>query len=136
MLSEEFAVDAGLVVETGEEGLRAEDEKIFPAGFVFGEEDEVVAAFAPAAVCAIGARFFGGRDVGLYAEDGFEVFFFASLVDGDCAEHVAVIGDADGVHAEFGDSIDELVDAIATIEEGVFGVEVEMGETGAEGGTG
>ena len=39
-----------------------------------------------------------------------------------------MICDSDGGHAEFFDSADEAVDAVAAVEEGVFGVEVEVNE--------
>jgi hypothetical protein len=39
-----------------------------------------------------------------------------------------VIGDGAGRHAEFGDSFGQLVGPAGAVEEGVFGVEVEVSE--------
>jgi len=44
------------------------------------------------------------------------------------AEHVAVVGDRDGGHAELGDAAAELRETIRAIEEGVLTVEMEVNE--------
>jgi hypothetical protein len=41
-----------------------------------------------------------------------------------------VVGHGDGLLAKGSNAIDELLDVAGTIEEGVFGVEMEVGELG------
>jgi hypothetical protein len=43
---------------------------------------------------------------------------------------IAVIGHGHGLLAERSDTVDELFDVAGAVEEGVFGVEVEVGEFG------
>ena len=43
---------------------------------------------------------------------------------------VAVVGHGDGLLAQRGDAVDELVDVAGAVEEGVFGVQMEVGEFG------
>ena len=43
---------------------------------------------------------------------------------------IAVVGHGDGLLAERGDAVDELVDVACAVEEGVFGVQMEVGEFG------
>src|SRR5690606_26585527 len=66
-------------------------------------------------------------------EDGLDAFVLRSPVKGHRAEEVAVVGDGDGVHPERLDALDELVEPVAAVEEGVLGVEVEMDEPRAQG---
>jgi hypothetical protein len=69
-------------------------------------------------------------DVRLDPEDGLDAVRPCLLVEGDRAVQVAVVGDRDGVHPEFFDPLDELVDAVAAVEQRVLGVQVEVDEAG------
>ena len=46
------------------------------------------------------------------------------------AVDVAVVGHGDGFLAERGDAIDQLFDVAGAVEEGIFGVQMEVGEFG------
>ena len=57
-------------------------------------------------------------------------FFFGSVEEVDCAVDVAMVGHGDGFLAEGGDAVDEFVEVAGSVEEGVLGVEMEVGELG------
>ncbi len=112
---EKFAIDAWLVIKPGEIRLAAQLEHVLPADAIFGEQHQVIAPFAPAAVGAIGAGLAGGCDIRLDAKDGLDAFFLARGVKGDRPEDVPVIGDGARLHSQFGHARDELLDLVAAI---------------------
>ncbi len=69
-----------------------------------------------------------GRDIGLTTQDGLDALGLGCPVEGHGAEEVAVVGDGDGVHPEGFHALDEFVEPVAAVEQGVFGMEVEMDE--------
>ena len=60
--------------------------------------------------------------------------FFGRLVERDCAEHVAVVGHGDGVHACRGDALDQVFDLKRAVEQRVLGVDVKVDEIGSHDG--
>lgn len=127
MVSESGFVDAGFVVKAIEVGDGGEFEEVLVAGMVFGEKSKVVGG----AIFAGGLFFVGVRtlaDVGFHADNGFDVGFLAGLVKFDGSVHNAMIGDGGRFHFEVFECGDEVVDFGKAVEEGVFSVEVEMGE--------
>ena len=118
--------DAGLAVEAVERGLGGDADEVAVAFFVLGEDEEVVVVVAFAG----GAVVFVFGDVELAAEDGLDAFFFGGVEEVDGAVDVAVVGHGDGLLAEGGDAVDEFVDVAGAVEEGVLGVEMEVGEFG------
>ena len=54
----------------------------------------------------------------------------AGVVEGDRAEHVAVVGDGQRLHAHARRLLDQLVDVAGPVEQAVLGVEVEVDELG------
>ena len=72
----------------------------------------------------------GGRDIGFAAKDEFDAVFSGVFEEIDGAEHVAVIGDRDRVHAHRMDPGKEVLDADRPVEKAVLGVEMEVGKFG------
>ena len=68
------------------------------------------------------------RDVHLAADDRLHALLLHGVVELDRAEHVAVVGDGAGRHAQLGDALGQLLGPAGAVEEGVFGVEVEVNE--------
>ena len=128
VLLEQFAVDAGAVVEAFEVGAGGELDQVAPALVVLGEEDEVVSGFGGAAGFAVEAA--TGREVGLHAEQGLDAGGAGGLVEIDCAVEVAVVGDREGLLSELAGAFDEGVDASESVEFAVLGVGVEVSEHG------
>ena len=79
---------------------------------------------ARAALGGVGAVM--GCDIGFEADNWLDVGFFGGIIKINCAVHDAVVGDGDTVHAELGGAFDNAVDSGITVEEAVFGMDVEM----------
>jgi hypothetical protein len=126
VLGEIALADAGLAVEAVEGGFGGDADEVAIALFVGGEDEEVivVVTFARGAVVLV----FG--DVELAAEDGLDAFFLGRFKEMDCAVDVAMVGHGDGLLAEGGDAVDEFGEVAGSVEEGVLGVEMEVGEFG------
>ena len=73
-------------------------------------------------------------DVRFNADDGFDTRRFAFFIKLDSAVHVAVVGEADGVHAVLFCQCDHLVNFRQPIKEGIVGVGVEVDEFRFRGG--
>ena len=98
MLGENFFVDARFVIVAADVGVGDEFDEIFVAGFVFGEENEVIVnVFAAGAAFLFETR--TGRDVNFAADDGLDAFGADGLIEIDRAVEDAVVGDGEG--AEF-----------------------------------
>ena len=69
-------------------------------------------------------------DVELAAQDGLDALGFGRVEEVHRAVDVAVVGHGDGFLAERGDAVDELVNVAGAVEEGVFSVQMEVGEFG------
>jgi hypothetical protein len=63
-------------------------------------------------------------------EDGPDALLLGRIEEMDRSVDVAVVRHGHGLLAEGGDAIDELLDVAGAIEEGVFGVEMKVGELG------
>ena len=96
MALQDFAVDAGAVVEALQVGQRDELHEVPVALVVAGQQDQVVwAAFrgAPVEAALVG-------HVGLAADDGLDAPVLALGVEIDGAVEGAVVGDRQGAHAQ------------------------------------
>ena len=100
--------------------------RLLEPGGVAGQQRQVEAGIAAAAGLALGAL--AGGDVGLVAEDRIEAGCGAFAVELDGAVQVAVIGQGQGVHAQFLGVRDQLGDAAGAVEQAVMAVAVQMNE--------
>ncbi len=125
VLGKEFLVDAGVVVKAFQLGSRGDLEQVLVAGLVLGQEQQVggLAVFL-GVVLLHGA----GGHVGLHPDDGFDAGFLGGVVELDHAEHGAMVGDGQGGHVHLFGTLDQLLDIAKAVEQGVFGVNVEVGE--------
>jgi len=126
VLGEVALADAGLAIEAVEGSFGGDADEVAIAFFVSGEDEEVIVivAFAGGAVV-----FFLG-DVEFAAEDGLDAGFFCGVKKVHGAIDIAVVGHGDGFLAEGGDAIDEFGKVAGSVEEGIFGVEMKVGEFG------
>ncbi len=69
-----------------------------------------------------------GCHVGFQPDDGLDADLLRSVVKLDHTEHGAVVGDGEGGHVHLFGTLDQLLDITEAVEEGVFGVDVEVGE--------
>ncbi len=75
-----------------------------------------------------GAVVFLVADVELAAQDGFDAFGFGGFEEVDCAVDVAVVGDGYGFLADVVDVGYEFFDVAGAVEEGVVGVQMQVGK--------
>ena len=74
---------------------------------------------------------FGGiDDLDLAAEDRLNAGFFCRFVEGDGAEHVAVVGDGDRLHFRGGDPLDEVLHLHCAVQHRVLRMDVKVRELG------
>ena len=69
-----------------------------------------------------------GGDIGLHADDGPDAFLACQLVKRPSPEHAPVVGECEARHLEFLDLVNEVGEAIGSVEEGVLGMRVEVDE--------
>ena len=131
-LRERRLIHARLVVEAVEERIRGELEEVAVPLVVLGEQDKVPAAVLlagmglVAAVADLAVAVDG--DVRLDADDRLDADFLGLQVELHRPEHVAVVGDRDGIHAELLDALQQPLDAVAAVEQRVLAVQVEVRE--------
>ena len=77
-----------------------------------------------------------GGDVGLHAEDRLDARVERRRLELVRAEHVPVVRDGHGVHPVPSRVLDQVLDAVRAVEEGVLRVEMEVDEVGGHPGSG
>ncbi len=114
-----------LVVEAMQMPGRHQLDQVLVARVVHGQQHQVVADPGQIAVAVGVVR---GRDIDLAAQDGVDADILGGHVEGDRAEHVAMVGDGGGALAEVLGRVAQVLDADGAVEEAVLGVAVEMDE--------
>jgi hypothetical protein len=69
-------------------------------------------------------------DVKLAAEDGLDALLLGRVEEVDRAVDVAVVGHGDGLLADGGDALDQLVHVAGAVEEGVIRVQMKVRKFG------
>ena len=122
---ERLFVNARLLIKTFELRERRNFQKIFIARFVFGEQQKMIRRTVEFAVAVAHAA---RREVTLDADDRFHAVVFARVMKFNCREHGAVVGDSNGGHAIFFGARGKSFGTRQTIEQRVFGMNVEVDE--------
>ena len=135
---QQLAVGPGLVEEPLHRGARGEPEEVVHPLGVLGQQrhvgvgagpgDVVVTAVVPAHPLLVEARGVGG-EVGLHADDRLDPGGLGLGPEVVGAEHVAVVGHRDRVHAQLGGPLEHVAQPGRTVQHGVLGVDVEVDET-------
>ena len=124
---QDLLVHAGLPVEALLVGRGSELEEVPIALLVADQEGEVVVGLLqPRDLFAVEAR--AGSDVGLHADDGLHALLEAAVVEFDRAQHVAVVGEGAGLHAQTGDAGRKIRDLARAVQEGIVAMDVEVDE--------
>jgi hypothetical protein len=105
-------------------GLAGEADEVAVAGFVFGEDEEMVVLV----VIERGAVIFVPGDVELAAEDGLDSLLLHGVEEVDRAVDVAMVSHGGSGLADFAEVSGEFVYVTGAIEEGVIGVKMKVGE--------
>ena len=124
VLANQVVVNARAIIIAGQEALADQFHQVLIAGVVFTQEDEV-------AVLAVRGGFVQpvAADVDLAADDGLDARILHGGIEVDAAVHHAVVGDGTGGHAKRLDALDELWNAARAVQQGIFRVQMQVGET-------
>src|ERR1035437_3097403 len=118
--SENFLVNARLVIKPLQVRGGGELDEIFVAGLVLRQQAEMMINIARAA-----ARFFfqprTGRDIDFAADDGLDAFRPRRLIKINCAIHRAVVGDGERGKFQFVRLVHQPVQTARAIEQGILG---------------
>ena len=129
VFGQEFLVDAGVIIEAFQLGRRSDLEQVLVTGLVLGQQQQVRGAPVLLGVMLLHRA---GRQVGFQADDGLDAGLLGSMIELDHAEHGAMVGDGQGGHVHLLGALDQLLDVREAVQQGVFGVDVQVGE-GHEG---
>ena len=69
-----------------------------------------------------------GGHIDLTADDRLDACLFCGLIELDTAVHDAVVCDGNGALTTLLDAVHKLVDTAGTVQQAVFGMDVEMNE--------
>jgi hypothetical protein len=105
-------------------------EKVAIAGFILGEEHEMV---VPLAILNAPISPIAGRNVDLATEDRLDLESLSLSVELDRAAHDAMIGQREGIHLALASPRQQSRDFAGGVEDAVLGVNVQMNEWAAHG---
>ena len=88
----------------------------------------MIVRFAPITADAVAGAPIAWRDISFDADDRLEARLLGFFLELPRPVQVTVIGYGEGWLFEFERSTDEIVDPVCAVEEGVFGMAVEMDE--------
>ncbi len=135
VFGEGFEVGAGVAVEALGVGLGDQFAEVLVALEILGEQAHVPGFLLGAAFVAVGQLVLVD-EVDLAAEEGLDAVFVGLFEEGGEAVEDAVVGDGEGLHAQFGGPLAEPVRACAPVQQAVVGVDVKVDEFGVFGGHG
>ena len=118
-------VNARIIIEAIELRGGGNLEQVFVACFVFGEQQQVRRGSIQLGIAVLHRT---RRHVRFHADDRLDPLIGRGFVKVHHPEHRAMIRDSDRVHFQFLYALDEFLDVRETIEQGIFGVNVEVGE--------
>ena len=118
-------VDARIIVEAVQLRGRGDLEQVLVAGLIFSQQKQVRGGAVEFGVAVLHAA---RRHVGFQPDDRLDPLAFGSLVKIDHPEHRAVVRDGHRGHVHLLDALDQLLDIREAVEQGVFGVNVKVGE--------
>jgi hypothetical protein len=130
VLGQDLLVHARLVVEALLVSDGGELHEVLPTLLIASDDRQVVGSVV-LFVGLLEARLLS--DVGLDAEQRFDAFLLARLVEGDRAKEVAVVRQRDGFLAVLGGALGEVFDPAGAVEQAVVAVDVQMDEVRCAG---
>ena len=122
VLLQQLLIHAGLGVKALHKSGRYHLAEVLVACFVFAQQDQVVVAVDLVHFVKTGA----GGNVDLTADDGLDACFFRCLVKLHAPIHHPVVGAGNGSLSAFLHPVHQLVDAAGTVQQTVFGMDVEV----------
>ncbi len=125
VLGQQVAVDAGLVVEALDVGVRHQADEVAIAFRVLREEDQVLEVGVELAFLLEAAA---RSDVDFAPDDRLDARLLAGLVEGDDAVEHAVIGEGQPGEPVLRRPLRQILDPAGAIEQAVLGVHVQVGK--------
>ena len=122
---QEVMVNARMVVHALQLRGGGDLEQVAVARLVFRKQEQVRGFLVELRVAVFHAA---RRHVGFQPDDGFDPVGFGGVEEFDHPKHRAVVGDGDRGHAHLFDALRQLLDVREAVEQGVVGVDVEVGE--------
>ena len=124
ILLKKLLVYTRLGIKALHEGSGHHLDEVLIACLILAEQDKMVVAVDFVDFIEAGA----GGHIDLTADDGLDACLFCGLIELDTAVHDAVVRDGDGILAALLDAVHKLVDTAGTVQQAVFGMDVEMNE--------
>ncbi len=118
-------VNARAVVKAVGESDRDELHQVAVADLVFSQQHQVGRLLVdPRLLIQVAAR----REIDFTADDRLETLGQHRIVKVDHAVEDAMIGDGTGLHAQRGKAVGQVAQADRPVEQGVFGMQVQVGK--------
>ena len=120
-------VGTRLVIETVDEGIGGEVKEVLPTHHVLREKHQVITSIhhtGPSSIASIPTG-----DICFDSENRLDALLPGVIMELDGGMKIAVIGDRHRIHSESGDLIDETWHGVATIQQGILRVQMEMHES-------
>ena len=90
------------------------------------DHEVIVSSFSMASLGAVAP--ITRSHISLHSDDRLDPLLFSELVEGPSAKEATVVGEGEGGHLEFLGPVDEVGEAVGSVEERVFGVCVKVDE--------
>ena len=119
MFSEDTVIDARPIIKPVDKRERIQLHEIDIARFVFREQNEMVCVLLLLNAVIV-------RHIKFTADNIFDVLFLACLRKAERGIHIAVIGHRNRIDPVFDAMIDQFFDLDGTVEQAVFGMQVQM----------
>lgn len=123
ILPQQLLVDTRFIVESFRPGVGDKFDEVVVSLEILGEQDEVVACFFVLVLFAVVLY-----HIDFASEDGFESRRVGRIVELLYAEHIAVVGNGNGRHAELLGPFHQRGDGGGPIEDGVLRMYMKMSE--------
>ncbi len=123
ILPQQLLVDTRFIVESFRPGVGDKFDEVVVSLEILGEQDEVVARFFVLVLFAVVLY-----HIDFASEDGFESRRVGRIVELLYAEHIAVVGNGNGRHAELLGPFHQRGDGGGPIEDGVLRMYMKMSE--------
>ena len=124
ILLKKLLIYTRLGIKALHEGSGHHLDEVLIAGLILAEQDKMVVAVDFVDFIEAGA----GGHIDLTADDRLDACLFCGLIELDTAVHDAVVRDGDGALTTLLDAVHKLVDTAGTVQQAVFGMDVEMNE--------
>ena len=124
ILLKKLLIYTRLGIKALHEGSGHHLDEVLIACLILAEQDKMVVAVDFVDFIEAGA----GGHIDLTADNRLDACLFCGLIELDTAVHDAVVRDGDGALTTLLDAVHKLVDTAGTVQQAVFGMDVEMNE--------